>query len=336
MIAIGYTYNENTYSPSDVDEYSVGGAGVYSTTTNLKKWLTEMETHRVFGDTFWNTMIAENPAKGKGFVYTKGLFNFKYANHTMINHGGDVVGFHPITAYFPEEKIGVVILSNDNDFERYDILGASIKLSLGEKYDYPKVETAAATHEKITEETTTTNPADLESCTGNYELAPGYVISITAEAGKLKFKQLWDETSLYLKSKNEAHHFTIGGADLTFSNFTMGKAAQLHVVTSEENSIYKRLTKDPDLTLYNRYTGTFYSKALNATIVFFVEKGILRYRLENNESYIASPPDSEDLFFTKHGKITFKKNEDGDIIGFVLNHDRALNMEFMKQKAVKM
>jgi len=50
-------------------------------------------------------------------------------------------------------------------------------------------------------------------------------------------------------------------------------------------------------------------------------------------SHVASPPDSEDLFSTSHGKVTFVKNETGAITGFILNHERALNMEFIKQKS---
>ena len=332
--ATGYKNDGSGFTISEVDEYSIGGAGVYSTAADLEKWMNEMESHRVFGDAFWNTMITENPAKGKGFTYTKGLFNFKYSGHTMINHGGDVVGFHPITAYFPDDKITVVILSNDNNFKRYDILGAATDLLLGEKYDYPKAEANVATKEVAVPETITVDPALLESYTGNYELAPGYVIAITTEEGKLKFNQLWDGVNLFFPPTKEAHHFAIDGAQISFIDFAAGKAANLRVVTDNEDSMYKRLYKDPDLTLYDKYTGEFFSKSLNSKITFFTEHGILRYRLGNNtNSDVANPPESEGVFSTGHGEVIFTKNETGAITGFTLNHERALNMEFVKQKS---
>ena len=332
--ALGYKNEEGIFTPGEVDEFSIGGAGIYSTAPDLEKWLLEMETHRVFGDAFWNTMVAENPAKGKGFTYTKGLFNFTYLTHTMINHGGDVVGFHPITAYFPDDKITVVILSNDDNFKRYDILGAATNLLLGEKYKYPKANTNAATQEGAVAETITVDAALLESYTGNYELAPGYVLAITTEEGKLKLTQMWNGVNLFVQPAKEEHHFAVEDVNLGFSDFALGKAAQLRVVTADEDSVYKRLDKDPDLTLYDKYAGTFFSKSLNAKITFFTENGILRYKLgSNTDSHVASPPDSEDLFSTSHGKVTFVKNEAGAIKGFTLNHDRALNMEFVKQKS---
>lgn len=332
--AIGYQNDGTTYHPSDVDEFAVGGAGVYSTSKDLQKWLTEMESHRVFGTTFWNTMLSENPAKGKNFTYTKGLFHFKYAGHNMINHGGDVVGFHPITAYFPKEKIAVVILGNDDDFERYAILGAAVDLLLGDQYDYPKAETSIVAKPDEAKPISI-DPLLLESYTGNYELTPGYIITITHEDGKLRLTQLWDETSLFVAPSKEANHFEIAGVRLIFNDFSMGKAAQLRIVTSDEDSIYKRLDKDPDFTLYDQYVGSFYCKALKTSIRFFTEKGILRYKLENSQPYLASPPNSDGVFSTSHGKISFKKDALGNITGFLLNHERAMNMEFLKQEINK-
>ena len=330
--AIGYKNDGTGYTTSEVDEYSIGGAGVYSTAQDLEKWMNEMESHRVFGDAFWNTMITENPATGKGFTYTKGLFNFTYLTHTMINHGGDVVGFHPMTAYFPDDKITVVIVSNDDDFKRYNILGAATTLLLGKKYKYPKAKANVTTQEVAIPETITIDAALLESYTGNYELAPGYVIGITNEEGKLKLTQMWDGVNLFFPPVKEAHHFAIEGATIIFGDFTTGKAATLRVVTASEDSIYKRLDKDPDLTLYDKYIGTFFSKSLNSKITFFTKNGILRYRLGNEaDSHVASPPDSEGVFSTSHGEVIFTKNETGGITGFTLNHERALNMEFVKQ-----
>lgn len=329
--AVGYQYDGTKYNPSDVDQFAVGGAGVYSTAKDLEKWLYEMETHRKFGDTFWNIMIAESPAKSRGFTYTKGLFNFKYANHTMISHGGDVVGFHPITAYFPDEKIGVVILSNDDDFERYAILGAAADILLGDKYDYPKTESTKKEEDVVTENISI-EPSVIESYTGNYELTPGYIMTIANDGGKLKLTQLWDETTVIVNPAKENHHFTISGIRLIFSDFVNGKATQLRIITGDEDSTYKRMSAEPDYTLYDKYAGTFYCKALNATMTFFTEKGILRYRFKDNESYIASPPDSEDNFSTRHGNIRFTKNQAGNITGFILDHERVLNMVFLKQE----
>lgn len=328
--AIGYKKEDNTFTAVDIDEYAVGGAGVYSTATDLQKWLSEMETHRHFGDAFWNTMIVENPAQGEGFTYTKGLFKLKYLNHTMINHGGDVVGFHPLIAFFPDDRIAVIILSNDDDFERHVIFAASIDLLLGAKYEYPKTEKENTT--SIEEETVTIDQTILDSYTGNYELAPYYNIKISSKDGKLLLEQLWDGMQVFISPTKEEHHFAIAGAQFTFGGFKDNKAGQLRIVTSAEDSIYKRMDKDPDFGLYDKYNGLYFCKSLNANIEFFTQQGILRYRLGNKDSFIASPPEGEDTFFTRHGEITFIKDDKGTIKGFFLNHERAMHMEFIKQK----
>lgn len=333
--AIGYKNDEKGYSPSEIDEFFVGGAGVYSTASDLQKWLFEMQTHHVFGDKFWKVMITENPAQGKGFVYTKGLFTLKYANRTMVNHGGDVIGFHCITAYFPDDKVAIVVLSNDDDFERYPVLGAAVDLVLGDKYDYPKVANTTDAGEKIQTEAVTIDPAILESYVGNYELSPGYVMKITTEEGKLRLTQLWNKVSLFMPPATEEHHFSVEGLSLIFSGFNRDKATELRIVGDGENSLYKRLYKDPDITIYDKYTGSFYCKSLNSMITLFTEDGILYYRIADKEPYIASPPEADDLFSTSHGKITFVKDEKGEFTAFTLSHPRAVKMEFVKQNAIK-
>ncbi len=292
-----------------------------------------METHRIFGDAFWNTMVAENPAKGNGFTYTKGLFTYNYDGHAMINHGGDVVGFHPMTAFFPDDNIAVVILSNDDNFKRFDILSAVADGLLGKKYKYPKQESNAENaHAK--DVAIVIEPTVLESYTGNYELAPGYVVAITTEDGKLKYTQLWDDVTIINPPGKEVHHFAIDGVTLIFSGFTANKAAQLRIVTDNEDSVFMRLDKDPDLTLYDKYSGVFFCRSLNTSATFYTQKGILRYKLGTDAaSYVASPPDGEDTFATTHGTVSFLKDEAGTIKGFTLNHQRALNMVFVKKKS---
>ena len=102
--AVGYEKNNNVYTPTNPDERAIAGAGVYSTLGDLEKWLVEMQTHRVFGDAFWKSMTEDDAYKNESLTYTKGLFIYPYRTKTMINHGGDVSGYHPFLGYFPEDK----------------------------------------------------------------------------------------------------------------------------------------------------------------------------------------------------------------------------------------
>ena len=180
--AIGYEKNNNVYTPTNPDERAIAGAGVYSTLGDLEKWLVEMQTHRVFGDAFWKSMTEDDAYKNESLTYTKGLFIYPYRTKTMINHGGDVSGYHPFLGYFPEDKVGLIILTNDDNFKRNDAIIASVDNLLGFKYRYPSktIGVAPAPATKI----------DFAAYSGKYKVGEDQYVLIEETAGKLVLNYL--------------------------------------------------------------------------------------------------------------------------------------------------
>ncbi|MBN2471327.1 MAG: serine hydrolase [Anaerolineae bacterium] len=56
------------------------------------------------------------------FLYTMGWFMVPYRGYTLIHHGGNIDGFSLITGFVPQEKIGVVALTNIESRPLRDVL----------------------------------------------------------------------------------------------------------------------------------------------------------------------------------------------------------------------
>lgn len=320
--AIGYAKNNNAYTPTDPDERAVAGGGIYSTLGDLEKWLVEMQKHRVFGDAFWKAMTEDDAYKNEDLTYTKGLFIYPYRTKTMINHGGDVEGYHPFLGYFPEDKVGAIILTNDDNFKRNDAIIASVDNLLGFKYRYPSKTTEAAPVVKP--------DFTLYSC--KYTLGENQYVLIEENHGRLVLTYLAEAINATLTPTADAHRFMIEGTSIAmvFSDIKEGKAQKIKSIEGEEITDFSRVEKMPENPAYKVYEGTYHCAALKQDITFFTKEGLLYINLANGKTdWIIQT--EEDNFGAKYGEVSFKKDSSGTVTGFMYNHERAKNLEFIKQ-----
>ncbi|MFP5439558.1 MAG: serine hydrolase domain-containing protein [Bacteroidia bacterium] len=324
--AIGYAKNNNEYTPTSPDERAVAGAGVYSTLGDLEKWLVEMQSHLVFGDVFWKSMTEDDAYKNESLTYTKGLFIYPYRTKTMINHGGDVSGYHPFLGYFPEDKVGAIILTNDDNFKRNDAIIASVDNLLGFKYRYPS-KTTKATPAPVTK-------TDFVAYSGKYKIGEGQYILIEETHGELVLNYLAEAVHAPLTPTEDSHRFVIEDTPISmvFSDMKDGKAQKIKSIEGEEITELSRVEQMPENPAYKVYEGSYHCMGIKKDITFFTKEGLLYIKLANGKTdWIVQ--EEEDTFGTRYGKINFKRDASGNVTGFLYNHERAKNLEFIKQKS---
>jgi hypothetical protein len=115
----------------------------------------------------------------------------------MIAHGGGIEGFNTELAYFPEDKLIVVVLANVNGNAPAEIANKLAAVTHGEEV------VLAAERKEVA-----VSPAILAKYVGVYELVPGFAITMTVEGGQLmtqatgqpKFPMFAEsETNFFLK-----------------------------------------------------------------------------------------------------------------------------------------
>jgi CubicO group peptidase (beta-lactamase class C family) len=90
-----------------------GDGGIDSTITDMLKWLDNYRDDRLFGPEYRNRLEAENRlSDGRLMKYRLGIESSQYRGSTKIHHAGGMPGYLCDFVLFPEEDLGIVLLSN--------------------------------------------------------------------------------------------------------------------------------------------------------------------------------------------------------------------------------
>lgn len=113
------------------------GAGELAmTASDLAKWDIAMIDQTLLQPASWRAMQTEvvlNDGLGSG--YGLGVFVGKLDGHRMISHDGEVMGFTAGNMIFPDDKIAVVVLTNQDAVNTFDVIGEGIAKALFEVHD---------------------------------------------------------------------------------------------------------------------------------------------------------------------------------------------------------
>ena len=90
-----------------------GAAGLYSTTSDLIKFLQSVFSHQLFSGETLSLMLDTCIVTNRGnILWTAGWQKHEIDGQDFYSHGGSIEGFSTLIGYLPEDKISIVILSN--------------------------------------------------------------------------------------------------------------------------------------------------------------------------------------------------------------------------------
>jgi CubicO group peptidase (beta-lactamase class C family) len=142
---------------------------LYSTTEDLLRWEQGLFGGKLLSPASLQKMIT--PFKSD---YAFGLGVRTVAGRKVIDHGGGIEGFNTHLAYYPEDKLTVVVLGNLNGNAPGDMAGKLAAVAHGDKIQLP------SERKEIT-----VSPKILADYAGTYELSPTFSIVMTVEDGQL-------------------------------------------------------------------------------------------------------------------------------------------------------
>lgn len=169
--AQGYTPSANGIQHAGYTSMTIpfSAGALNSTTGDLLKW----EQGLFGGKVLKPASLAKMTTPFKG-GYGFGLFIGTENGHKTINHGGGIEGFNTSLAYYPDDKLAVIVLSNLNG-SAADQIGADLgKVALGEPVTLPSERKEVQVPVKI-----------LNEYVGTYQLAPNFSVTMTVEDGQL-------------------------------------------------------------------------------------------------------------------------------------------------------
>ncbi len=166
-----------------------------------------------------------NPGLGEialGWLVTKG--------NAIVWHNGGTGGYRSFIGYDAKARVGVVVLSNTFTASGVDDIGMHLLDPHAPLLTPPKEHREAAIDPKL-----------LDGYVGRYELAPGFVLTVTREGDGL-FAQATGQgrNQIYPKSDRE-FFYKVVDAQVTFETDKSGKATSLTLHQNGANMPAKRI-----------------------------------------------------------------------------------------------
>jgi CubicO group peptidase (beta-lactamase class C family) len=329
-----YSYNQDStgYKKSVLSYANAGATSLFTTVEDLSLWAMNFSALKV-GDTSiiskMNTPAILN--NGKTFGGALGQFVGTYKGLNEISHGGADAGYRTFLTRFPDEKLSVIVFSNDGAFNSGSIAHKVADIFLKDKIKEEPKKEEARTEKKAGDIVLDQKILDLYL--GDFELVPGFVINISSENGKL-FGQATGQPRFTLFPSAD-HEFTIKevSAKVVFVPSEDGKVNLLKLHQGGNIMDAKRMQAfDKTKVNLSDYEGHFYSDELTTGYHFAVKDDKLVVTHAKQMDFNLSP--SKKDFFNGStwffGQVEFVRDAEGKINGCKVTNGRVRNLHFRK------
>jgi len=268
---------------------------------------------------------------GKTFGGALGQFVGNYKGLNEIQHGGADAGYRSYLTRFPDENFSVIVFSNSAEFgsRRMAHKVADIYLKDRLKVEPDK---EVAKNENTTQ-TITVDQNTLNTYIGDFELQPGFIISITESNGKLSGQATGQSVISLIPVSNT--EFKIEGVEAKIEFIPNGDENIESIKLHQSGQIREAPRLKPfDKAAVNLsdFSGNFYSEELTTSYNFIIVEGKLKAR-HNRLSDFNLDPVKEDVFTGDvwfFGQIEFLRDDNNLITGCKVSNGRVRNLYFKK------
>jgi CubicO group peptidase (beta-lactamase class C family) len=200
---------------------------LYSTTEDLLKW-----EQGLFGGKLISAASLQKMTTPFKNDYAFGLNVHTSHGRTVIEHNGGIQGFSTQLAYYPDDKLTVVVLGNLVGGAPATIAGDLAAVAHGETITLPSERKEIVVDPKI-----------LSRYVGDYEMAPGVLMRVSLESGQLRAR-LGNQQALPIFPQSDTLFFSRAvDAQIEFSGSdAQGRAAQLTLHQNGRDTVGKRVT----------------------------------------------------------------------------------------------
>ena len=287
---------------------------LYSTTRDLLKWEQGLFGGKVLSAASLKKMTT--PFKND---YAFGLEVHKVDGQEVIEHGGGIEGFNTMLAYYPEDKLTLIVLGNVNGRAPDEIARDLGMLVHGGK--------VVLTSER---KTVPVDPKIFDGYVGNYELMPNFIISITRDGDHL-FAQATGQQKFEIFPETQKDYFyKVVDAQITFVTDSSGRATALILHQNGDNRAervngptpaappeHKEAHVNPKI--FDGYVGSY--QLVPGFVITITRDGDHLFEQATNQPKFEIFPESDKTYFLKvvDAQITFVTDTAGRASELILH-----------------
>ncbi len=326
--ALSYNYTRSEYLRG-VDNLSiVGSHSLFTSISDVAKWLINFETAKLGGPEVVAKMFAPgllNNGQPAGFGYGLSL-RLGPAGRQFVQTGS-WAGSQATMAYVPDRKLGLAVLANW-DYTQVagfvdDIMGVYLPQPTPPA---PKMPPAKAA------KTVKVKPAILDTYAGDYRLGPATVITIGREGGLLTVSVPGAKFTLTTVSETE-FRLDLAGARIIFQKDTSGKVNQLLWNQGGQDVTASRVVLvKPTPEELEEYAGAYHNGEIGLSYVV-EQKGEAIVLSPAGQAPIPLAPDEKDRFTSSSRvvpTVVFQRDGQGRITGFIIDSEPVRDLVFVR------
>ncbi|MCG2640844.1 MULTISPECIES: serine hydrolase [Bradyrhizobium] len=316
-----YQYIALTYS-------TVGPSSLFSTVGDLARWDENFYT----GDVGGVTLLAEMQQKGKlnngkNINYASGLSIGKYRGLRTVEHAGGDAAYRTNILRFPDQHFSVVILANAGDLNP-----AALSFKIADLYLKELLKPAPDKPTLDDKPEVAVDPKILDAYVGDYELRPGFIISISKDNDHLVTRATGQPSFPMYAVSNTAFRLRVVPAEIVFDEVAAGGTAQNAVLHQNGvNLALKRITiSKPAADRLKAYEGHYYSTELGVIYDVFLREDVLMVHTPRGD--LDLQPVGVDAFSTGFpiGNLKFVCADDGKCNAMSIDDGRVKQLRFDK------
>lgn len=330
--AYSYSSGSNGYKKSVLNYANVGATSLFTTVEDLSLWSMNFSNVTVGDSTIINNMntlaILNN---GKTFGGALGQFVGKYKGLNEIQHGGADAGYRSYLTRFPDENLTVVVFSNSAEFNSGRMAHKVVDIYLKDriKIELKKEEAKVESNS----EAVTIDENVLSTYVGDFELQPGFIISISLNKGQLS--ALATGQSEVLLTQISTTEFKVEGVEAKIEFIPNAGKNIERIKLHQGGQIMEAPRVDAfDKTSVNLsdFSGEYYSEELSTTYSFTIVNDSLVAKHSRLSDFNLNPIkddtfNGEAWFF---GQVVFIRDKNNMITGYKVSNGRVRNLYFEK------
>jgi CubicO group peptidase (beta-lactamase class C family) len=313
--------------PSQATAY--GCSSLLSTVDDMAKWVLNYEERRIGDDDLWDMMLEKGVLNdGQTVDYGFGLSLGNYRGLRTYGHGGGWGGYVCQITYFPSQRFALIFVSNRNPSGTY-VEGDIYDIFLGRKPS-GQVPTTVSPTEVVVE------PDILEEYVGVYG-QDSTVISVERWNNGLAIHLPWDPNIRVYPESDTKFFMRDGVEQFSFQRDGAGQVSQMTIHT-QQGGRFELDRLDATVSGYDdveALLGGYFSGELETTYRIAIKGDRLVVEHFQNEEVLLVRVDQDHYWGDRwwFSDVRFIRDEDNQVIGFLLNADQesVQNLLFVKQ-----
>ena len=308
----------------------MGNGNVYTTLADLAKWLENFQSKKLGGAEGIAEMVKPGVLNnGEALTYGLGIGVGEYRGLKRYSHGGSVGGYRSNMVYFPEQQLGIIVLSNFSSANPGGKVRALTDMLLADH-----LAEAAATESAppdISREKVTLDLAQVDPFLGKY-----YVEGVTVEFGRQK-----DQLFVFAEGQMPMPVSVVPSSENTFFSENVNLAMRIiepdeepapHRIYVEFNGARHRGFQLWDAEKSQDLAGTYYSPELDTRYEIVLEAGSYRVLHQRHEAFELMPVGEDELVGTAYFfRDVQVERENGTVKGIRVSNGRVRNLWFEKK-----